>query len=228
MARAPSPSGLAAHSASSAAGSGIEAPIDDDGDHARHPQALRRRQRERHSPAHRVPDHRVAPSAARRHHGAGLIDPHRAPRAQGTGRSAGEGRAAEARLVGHDDAVPRGERLGHDPPGAPSGRAGSRAVQEEHRRPCPELVHVDGGAGDVDDEAVRGDGGLGHADQAGTGVRSSTAMNARDHSGMSGQPRQETMLPSTTSGASTTVAPAFSMSPVSGGNAAVLRPCSSP
>ena len=53
-------------------------------------------------------------------------------------------------------------------------------------------------------------------------------MNARDHSGMSGQPRQETMLPSTQSGASTTVAPAFSMSPCSGGNAAVLRPRSSP
>ena len=49
-------------------------------------------------------------------------------------------------------------------------------------------------------------------------------MNARDHSGMSGQPRHETMFPSTTSGASTTVAPAFSMSPVSGGNAAVVRP----
>jgi hypothetical protein len=63
---------------------------------------------------------------------------------------------------------------------------------------------------------------------AATGARSSTAMNARDHSGMSGQPRQETMLPSTTSGASTTVAPAFSMSPVSGGNAAVRRPWSSP
>jgi hypothetical protein len=52
---------------------------------------------------------------------------------------------------------------------------------------------------------------------AGTAARSSTAMNARDHSGMSGQPRHETMLPSTTSGASTNVAPAFSMSPCSGG-----------
>ena len=53
-------------------------------------------------------------------------------------------------------------------------------------------------------------------------------MNARDHSGMSGQPRQETMFPSTQSGASTTVAPAFSMSPCSGGNAAVLRPAQQP
>ena len=64
--------------------------------------------------------------------------------------------------------------------------------------------------------------------QAGTAARSRTAMNARDHSGMSGQPRQETMLPSTTSGASTNVAPAFSMSPASGGKAAVRRPRSSP
>jgi len=60
--------------------------------------------------------------------------------------------------------------------------------------------------------------------QAGTAARSSTFMNARDHSGMSGQPRQETMFPSTQSGASTMVAPAFSMSPCSGGKAAVLRP----
>ena len=64
--------------------------------------------------------------------------------------------------------------------------------------------------------------------QAGTAARSSIAMNARDHSGMSGQPRQETMLASTTSGASTNVAPAFAMSPCSGGKAAVRRPCSRP
>ena len=64
--------------------------------------------------------------------------------------------------------------------------------------------------------------------QAATAARSSTFMNARDHSGMSGQPRQETMFPSTQSGSSTTVAPAFSMSPRSGGKAAVVRPFRSP
>src|SRR5919198_1258295 len=75
-------------------------------------------------------------------------------------------------------------------------------------------------AADPDDEATA----TRLLDQAGTVSRSRTPMNARDHSGRSGQPRQDTMLPSTTSGPSTTVAPAFSMSPVSGGHRRAVGP----
>lgn len=55
-----------------------------------------------------------------------------------------------------------------------------------------------------------------------------TSIIALPNFGMSGHPLQETRLPSTTSGASMTVAPAFSMSPVMGGKHAVFRPFSSP
>jgi hypothetical protein len=53
--------------------------------------------------------------------------------------------------------------------------------------------------------------------QAGTFDFSSTCMNARDHWGRSGQPRQDTIGPSMTSGPSTKVAPACSMSAFRGG-----------
>src|SRR3712207_7111435 len=65
---------------------------------------------------------------------------------------------------------------------------------------------------------------LGPGSHEDTAARSRTPIKARENSGMSGQPVHETMLPSTTSGASSKMAPAASRSGFSGGKPETVRP----